>query len=225
MSAIDQAMSGLRKRSIANVELQDDSGRRRTVQLDDLSEEDRALAEKFGYKPVSRPLCPLLHALLPPDSNCRRRTLHAPDSHISRSSNVTLDTWPHFPLPSPSLASSPPSPPLLSIPCRPVALPRPSGPGSSLVPVACALPAPSPNSCPLTLPAAACTIPSPVWLLALGSHPSVGSSAGSTFWVRSPASLPLNMAPLRSSWLLYVPPLRFLDCYTLLTRVLADCNG
>lgn len=68
MSAIDQAMSGLRKRSIANVELQDDSGRRRTVQLDDLSEEDRALAEKFGYKPVSRPLCPLLHTLLPPDS-------------------------------------------------------------------------------------------------------------------------------------------------------------
>lgn len=34
------------------VELQDDSGRRRTVQLDELNDADRALAEQFGYKPV-----------------------------------------------------------------------------------------------------------------------------------------------------------------------------
>jgi hypothetical protein len=35
------------------IEIQDGSGRRRTVQLDELNEADRALAEKFGYKPVS----------------------------------------------------------------------------------------------------------------------------------------------------------------------------
>ena len=73
MSAIDKDMSGLRKRSIASVELQDGSGRRRTVQLDDLSSEDRALAEKFGYKPVRLSPRPHLsihsfdtHALIPP---------------------------------------------------------------------------------------------------------------------------------------------------------------
>lgn len=44
--------SAMRKRSLGTVEIQDDKGRRKTVQLDDLSEADRALAEKFGYKPV-----------------------------------------------------------------------------------------------------------------------------------------------------------------------------
>jgi hypothetical protein len=42
----------LRHRSQGVIELQDDHGRRRTVQLDELSEADRILAEKFGYKPV-----------------------------------------------------------------------------------------------------------------------------------------------------------------------------
>jgi hypothetical protein len=42
----------LRKRSVAAFELTDSSGRRRTVQLDELGEADAALAEKFGYKPV-----------------------------------------------------------------------------------------------------------------------------------------------------------------------------
>ena len=45
--------SQMRKRSVGSVELTDKSGRRRTVQLDELTEADRALAEKFGYKPVS----------------------------------------------------------------------------------------------------------------------------------------------------------------------------
>ena len=44
--------SHLRRRSMGSVELTDKSGRRRTVQLDELNEADRALAEKFGYKPV-----------------------------------------------------------------------------------------------------------------------------------------------------------------------------
>ena len=43
----------LRKRSVGTVEIQDDQGRRKTVQLDELNEADRALAEQFGYKPVS----------------------------------------------------------------------------------------------------------------------------------------------------------------------------
>jgi len=42
----------LRKRSVGNIELQDSKGRRRTVQLEDLTDADRELAEKFGYKPV-----------------------------------------------------------------------------------------------------------------------------------------------------------------------------
>ncbi|KAF2431328.1 amino acid transporter [Tothia fuscella] len=41
-----------RQPSHGAIELQDDKGRRRTVQLDELSEADRVLAEKFGYKPV-----------------------------------------------------------------------------------------------------------------------------------------------------------------------------
>lgn len=41
-----------RKASVGRIELQDDNGRRRTIQLDDLNDADRALAEKFGYKPV-----------------------------------------------------------------------------------------------------------------------------------------------------------------------------
>lgn len=45
--------SQLRKRSVNAVEIADEQGRRRTIQLEDLSDADRELAEKFGYKPVS----------------------------------------------------------------------------------------------------------------------------------------------------------------------------
>jgi len=41
-----------RRSSIGAVEIQDQSGRRHTVQLDELSDADRELAAKFGYKPV-----------------------------------------------------------------------------------------------------------------------------------------------------------------------------
>lgn len=36
----------------SSIQYQDPNGRRRTVQLEDLSEADRALAAEFGYKPV-----------------------------------------------------------------------------------------------------------------------------------------------------------------------------
>ncbi|KIW49180.1 hypothetical protein PV05_10880 [Exophiala xenobiotica] len=42
----------LRRNSVGMLEIQDSHGRRRTVQLDELSAADRALAEQFGYKPV-----------------------------------------------------------------------------------------------------------------------------------------------------------------------------
>ena len=51
-TAIGTADDHLRHRKASLVELQDDMGRRRTVQLDELSEADRALAAEFGYKPV-----------------------------------------------------------------------------------------------------------------------------------------------------------------------------
>lgn len=35
-----------------SVQLTDENGRRRTVNLDELNAADRELAEKFGYKPV-----------------------------------------------------------------------------------------------------------------------------------------------------------------------------
>jgi len=44
--------SELRKRNTGAVEILDEKGRRKTVQLEELGEADRALAEKFGYKPV-----------------------------------------------------------------------------------------------------------------------------------------------------------------------------
>jgi hypothetical protein len=41
----------LRKRSVGAIELKDSKGRRRTIQLEELTEADRELAEKFGYAP------------------------------------------------------------------------------------------------------------------------------------------------------------------------------
>jgi hypothetical protein len=46
------AGNNMRRRSNGTVEMTDDKGRRKTVQLDELNEADRALAEQFGYKPV-----------------------------------------------------------------------------------------------------------------------------------------------------------------------------
>ena len=43
---------GLRRHSVGTIEIQDAKGRRKTVQLTELSEADRTLAEQFGYKPV-----------------------------------------------------------------------------------------------------------------------------------------------------------------------------
>jgi len=49
---IQQATFETRKGSVGAIELRDEKGRRRTVQLDELNAADRELAEKFGYKPV-----------------------------------------------------------------------------------------------------------------------------------------------------------------------------
>lgn len=49
---IQQPNVGVRKGSVGVIELRDEKGRRRTVQLDELNAADRELAEKFGYKPV-----------------------------------------------------------------------------------------------------------------------------------------------------------------------------
>lgn len=47
-----EAGQQMRRRSNGTIEMTDDKGRRKTVQLDELNEADRALAEQFGYKPV-----------------------------------------------------------------------------------------------------------------------------------------------------------------------------
>jgi hypothetical protein len=44
--------STLRRRSIGTVEINGPDGRRKTVDLSELSDADRQLAEQFGYKPV-----------------------------------------------------------------------------------------------------------------------------------------------------------------------------
>ena len=46
--------TSLRKRSIGTLEINGPDGRRKTVQLDEMSAADRALAEQFGYKPVRK---------------------------------------------------------------------------------------------------------------------------------------------------------------------------
>lgn len=42
----------LRKNSVGVLEMQDENGRRKTVDLETLNAADAALAAKFGYKPV-----------------------------------------------------------------------------------------------------------------------------------------------------------------------------
>lgn len=45
-------VAAARHGSVGQIEITDDKGRRKTVQLDELTSADRELAEKFGYKPV-----------------------------------------------------------------------------------------------------------------------------------------------------------------------------
>jgi hypothetical protein len=42
----------IRRKSKGVIELKDEHGRRRTIQVDELTAADRELAEKFGYNPV-----------------------------------------------------------------------------------------------------------------------------------------------------------------------------
>lgn len=51
LEAQDGHVADVRRKGSA-VEITDDYGRHSTLQLDELNEADRALAEKFGYKPV-----------------------------------------------------------------------------------------------------------------------------------------------------------------------------
>lgn len=51
-SGLQIEQDGARRRSVGSVEIQGSDGRKRSVALDDLTDADRALAEKFGYKPV-----------------------------------------------------------------------------------------------------------------------------------------------------------------------------
>ncbi len=53
MAANLSGADDVRRNSAGAVEITDGKGRRRTVQLEELSAADRDLAEKFGYKPVS----------------------------------------------------------------------------------------------------------------------------------------------------------------------------
>ena len=48
-----ELVSTLRRRSITTIEINGRDGRRKTVDLSELSNADRQLAEQFGYKPVS----------------------------------------------------------------------------------------------------------------------------------------------------------------------------
>jgi hypothetical protein len=45
-----------RKQSVGAIQIADKSGELRTVQLEELTEADRELAERFGYNPVGFPL-------------------------------------------------------------------------------------------------------------------------------------------------------------------------
>lgn len=54
----------VRRRSSGAIEIQDSSGRRKTIQLDELTAADRELAAKFGYQPV-RNDGPVSHSIAP----------------------------------------------------------------------------------------------------------------------------------------------------------------
>lgn len=44
--------SAIRRRSLGSVEIADGHGGKKVMNMNDMSEADRALAEQFGYKPV-----------------------------------------------------------------------------------------------------------------------------------------------------------------------------
>ena len=58
MSLETAPISDLRKRkqSVGAIQIADKSGEMRTVHLEELTEADRELAERFGYNPVGFPL-------------------------------------------------------------------------------------------------------------------------------------------------------------------------
>jgi hypothetical protein len=76
-----------RKPSAGAIEFQDATGRHTTVELDELADDDRELAEKFGYKPVS----PLrLYLELSPLNS--PTTFHHSVHSLSRTSPTTSPT-------------------------------------------------------------------------------------------------------------------------------------
>ncbi|KAF2673074.1 amino acid transporter [Microthyrium microscopicum] len=52
LGAAELENAQIRRKSKGVIELKDEHGRRRTIQVDELTEADRELAEKFGYNPV-----------------------------------------------------------------------------------------------------------------------------------------------------------------------------
>lgn len=51
-SALEAGDPALHRKSVGQIEINGPGGRRKTVDLSDLSQADRELAEKFGYNPV-----------------------------------------------------------------------------------------------------------------------------------------------------------------------------
>ena len=135
LEAGDMDNTQMRRKSAGQIEITDKSGRRKTVTLEELSEADRALAEKFGYKPVCLPWLPLLVARAYPNDDHRSSSVSSAISRPSRS-------------PSVSLVSSPPLQPPLSSLWKLVELQLLFGVGSSRAPDACVSRAPWPNLSP-----------------------------------------------------------------------------
>jgi hypothetical protein len=109
-----------RKPSVGAIAFQDAAGHHTTIELDELAEDDRELAEKFGYKPVSTfqrcnpppPSFPLfMHFLrIPSTTSATNYTDETPrytaELMHRRSSSASSATSPHSPSPSASAASS-----------------------------------------------------------------------------------------------------------------------
>jgi hypothetical protein len=80
-TSADTAHSHQRKPSVTALEFRDASGRRGTIHLDELADDDRELAEKFGYNPVrlhiSKTLLSTLLAVSAISTKPERRSLSA----------------------------------------------------------------------------------------------------------------------------------------------------
>jgi hypothetical protein len=83
-----------RKQSLGAIRIIDQSGEKHMVQLDDLTESDRELAEKFGYQPVSE--------------SRREMLIYGAVLMLAfkRCLSANLDTWPHSRLLSVSVGFS-----------------------------------------------------------------------------------------------------------------------